>query len=154
MLAGAPGRAPFQQARETFLANLRRGAPLAAARGLTLLIEPLNLRDAPGYHLSRIEDAATVVAAVGSPALKIMFDVYHVAIEGGDVTRRLERLLPMIGHVQFAGVPDRAEPDRSEIDLAHVFRTLERIGWTAPVGAEYRPRGDTDAGLGWRTLLR
>jgi hydroxypyruvate isomerase len=83
-----------------------------------------------------------------------MFDTYHVQIMQGDVVRRLERHLDVIGHVQVAAVPDRGEPDAGELDHAFVLCELDRLGYTGRVGAEYRPRaGRTEDGLGWRDRL-
>lgn len=143
------GIAEGGSARETYLDALHYAAGACAAHGMTALIEPLNPHDAPGYFLRTTDQAAEILDAVGSPALRLMFDCYHVARTEGDVVGRLERLMPRIGHIQIASVPDRAEPDGGELDYAEVFAALERLGWDAPVGAEYRPAVSTDAGLGW-----
>ena len=90
-----------------------------------------------------------IIAAVGRPNVKIMFDCYHVAVMQGDVLKRLERFMPRIGHVQIAAVPSRAEPDEGEIAYPAVFAALDALGYDGWVGCEYKPRGDTDAGLAW-----
>ncbi len=82
-----------------------------------------------------------------------MFDVFHLQILEGDIIAKLEKLLPIIGHVQIAAVPSRAEPDEGEINYRAVFDALERIGYDGIVGAEYQPRGATDAGLVWMQKL-
>lgn len=148
------GRAEGEAARATYVANLRHAASRAAGHGITILIEPLNARDAPGYFLRTTGQAVAVLDAVGADNLKLMFDCYHVQIMEGDLCRRLAALLPVIGHVQIAAVPDRAEPDHGEIDYAYVLGHLRAIGWDLPVGAEYRPAAATDAGLGWLARLR
>jgi len=153
VMAGRTPPAQFAAARATYRANLARASALAAEQGVTVLIEPLNSSDAPGNHLSSVDDAASVVAMVGAPNLKIMFDVYHVARESGDVERRLRRVFPMVGHVQIAAVPDRDEPDSGEIDYRHIFGLLEELGWAGWVGAEYRPRAGMETGLVWRDRL-
>jgi hydroxypyruvate isomerase len=148
------GVTPDEPATEAVLvANLRRAADLAGAFGITLLLEAINPRDRPGYFYSRVERAAGIIALADRPYLALMFDVYHVGVGQGDVLRRLERFLPLIGHVQIAAVPSRAEPDEGEIDHAEVLRHLDRLGYAGRVGCEYRPRGDTDAGLVWRNRL-
>ena len=136
-------------ARRTFCANLRLAAARCAAAGITVLIEPLNTRDVPGYYLTSADTAADIIAAVGTPNLKLQFDFYHAQIMGGDITHRLHRLAPLIGHVQIAGVPDRTEPDRGELAYARLFAVLEEVGYDGWVGAEYRPAGETRDGLGW-----
>ena len=153
VMAGVVAEDRKAEARKVFVENLRFAT--ANAVGLTLLLEPINQRDKPGYFYSSIGEAADIIAEVGAPNLKIMFDVYHVGASEGDVTKRLERHLVDIGHVQIAAVPSRAEPDEGEIAYASIFATLDRIGWGGWTGCEYKPRGDTDAGLAWmRTLGR
>jgi 2-dehydrotetronate isomerase len=146
----AAGRAA---ALRTYVANLRAVAPIAAAAGVTLLLEPLNTRDKPDYLVSRSDEIALLIAEIGQPNVKLLFDVYHVQIMEGDLIARLRRHAAVIGHVQIAAVPSRAEPDEGEVDYRAIFKTLAEIGYTAPIGLEYRPRGDTAAGLGWRQAL-
>ncbi len=142
------------EAAQVFAEGLAHACAEAARDGITILIEPLNRRDAPGYALSTTAQAQALIEAVGTPNLKLMFDCYHVQIMEGDLTRRLTDLLPQIGHVQFAAVPDRGPPDHGEVDYRHVFAHLDALGWTRPLGAEYRPGPDTDASLGWLRAAR
>lgn len=124
-----------------------------AAGDLTLLLEALNRRNNPGYFYSTVEDVAAVIADQTNANLKLMFDVYHVGVEQGDVLVRLDRFLPLIGHIQIAGVPDRAEPHLGEINYRYVLGEIDRLGYDGFVGCEYRPQGDTDAGLlRWQDL--
>ena len=132
-----------------FERHIALAADKAAADGLTILLEPLNPRDAPGYFYASIERADEIISAVGRPNVKIMFDCYHVAIMQGDVLKRLERFMARIGHVQIAAVPSRAEPDEGEIAYPTVLAALDALGYAGWVGCEYKPRGDTDAGLAW-----
>lgn len=138
-----------EQARDTYLTNLRLAARAVAAEGITLLIEPINSRDMPGYFLSLQQQAADVLREVGEPNLKIQFDCYHCQIMEGDLSRRFEKHLPDIGHVQIAGVPDRHEPDQGELNYPHLFDHFDRLGYSGFVGCEYRPRAKTSDGLGW-----
>lgn len=146
-MAGVVAPQDRPRGRATFIANLRRAAQ--AAPDMTLLLEGINQRDKPGYFYSTIREKAEIIAEVGAPNVKIMFDVYHVGVSEGDIFKKLEKHLPLIGHVQIAAVPSRAEPDEGEIAYGHVFAELDRIGYDGWVGCEYKPRGDTDAGLGW-----
>ena len=144
------GFAEGQDAEDCFIGNLRYAAQKAQAAGRTILIEPLNGYDAPGYFLDHSDKARRIIEAVGAPNLKLMFDCYHIQIIEGDLTRRITANLDIIGHVQFAGVPHRGRPDEGEISYRHVFAHLADLGYTAPLGAEYKPDdGDTDASLGW-----
>ena len=148
-LAGkvAPEQRPA--ADRAFIENLAVAADRAAARNINLLIEPINGRDRPNYFLNHVEHAASVIAKVGKPNIRMQFDFYHVQIVGGDLIHRLEKFLPVIGHLQCAGVPSRHEPDEGEVNYPAVFQAVDNIGYRGWIGAEYRPRGRTEDGLGW-----
>ena len=148
------GFADGPAAHATFVDNLRYACDAAARDGVTILIEPLNAFDAPGYALRDTRHAAEVIADVGADNLKLMFDCYHVGRTEGDVIARLRALLPLIGHIQFAAVPDRGAPDHGEVDYDAVFAEIAALGWDAPLGAEYKPGTDTDATLGWLAKRR
>jgi hydroxypyruvate isomerase len=143
------GVADGPAAHATFVDNLAHACARAASRGMGILIEPLNRHDAPGYFLRSTDQAAAILEAVGHDALRMMFDCYHVARTEGDLSHRLTKLLPLIGHIQVASVPDRGAPDHGEVDYAHVFALLEALGYSGYVGAEYKPAGETDASLSW-----
>ncbi len=143
------GFASGQEAHESFVANLQYACAQAAPHDITILIEPLNKYDAAGYFLTTTDQALTIIEAVQAPNLKLMFDCYHVQLMEGDLTHRLEALLPWIGHIQFASVPDRGAPDHGEINYEHVFELTRQLGHDAPLGAEYKPAGNTDDTLGW-----
>jgi len=138
-------------AEQTFRDNLRYAC---SQTDKTILIEPLNTKDAPGYHLTRLDHALTLVDELALGNLKIMFDCYHMEIMEGDLARNLTRSLPHIGHIQFANTPDRGEPDQGDIDFKELFKTIEDLGWETPLGAEYKPRTTTQEGLGWLTAYR
>ncbi|WP_336071209.1 hydroxypyruvate isomerase family protein [Nitratireductor rhodophyticola] len=145
------GRVAESASAETaFAENLAYACSAAAARGIGILIEPINHRDVPGYFLSRIEQAADVIARVGAANLKIMFDCYHTQIMQGDLLNRFIAHRPLIGHVQIAAVPSRAEPDEGEVCFERLLPAMRDEGYDGYFGAEYRPRAGTDAGLGWR----
>ncbi|MFT4011943.1 MAG: TIM barrel protein [Paracoccus sp. (in: a-proteobacteria)] len=146
------GFAEGPAAEAIFLANLDHAC--RAAPDLTMLIEPLNHYDAPGYFLSRSDQAARLIERAGHENLKLMFDCYHLQIMEGDLTRRLRRHLPIIGHVQIAAVPDRGAPDHGELDYRHIHGVLRELGWGRPIGAEYKPAGPTGESLGWLPSLR
>lgn len=145
---------PQPDAFLTFLGNLRYACKQAAPHAITILIEPLNTLDNPGYYLHNTTDAAGVIDAVDRPNLKLMFDCYHAAKSGADVLELLPQVLPILGHVQFAAVPDRTEPDHGNLDYAAVFALLDELGWDRPLGAEYRPRAGVSQGLTWMQTLR
>jgi hydroxypyruvate isomerase len=136
-------------ADRVYIANLAQAADLAAQKDVMLLIEPINGRDRPNYFLNHVEHAADVIAKAGRPNIRMQFDFYHVQIVGGDLIYRLEKYLPVIGHLQCAAVPVRHEPDGGEINFPAVFEAVDRLGYGGWIGAEYRPRGRTEDGLGW-----
>ena len=143
------GFASGADAHATFVENLRYACD---ATSRTILIEPLNRHDAPGYFLQTTDQARAIISEVAAPNLKLMFDCYHVGRTEGDILTRLTDLNDIIGHIQFASVPDRGAPDHGELDYATIFDAL--TDWPRPLGAEYKPGGNTDATLGWMQRFR
>ncbi|MEM7732481.1 MAG: TIM barrel protein [Pseudomonadota bacterium] len=141
------GFAQGAQAQASFAQNLRYAC---TATPRTILIEPLNRHDAPGYFLETTTQASAIINALALPNLKLMFDCYHVGRTEGDVITRLTDLMPVIGHIQFASVPDRGPPDRGELNYRAVFDHIASLGWNRPLGAEFRPDGDHH---NWMTTL-
>jgi|SRR5882672_1703412 len=133
----------------TYLRNLRFACTEAMAQGVTILIEALNPRDFPNYLFSRQAQAHAIRAEVGAPNLKVQMDFYHAQIVEGDVTHKLRRYMPHIGHVQIAGVPDRHEPDAGELNYGYLFKVLDELRYDGWVGCEYWPAKSTTAGLTW-----
>jgi hydroxypyruvate isomerase len=142
------GNSSGPRARAAFCENLAYACE-AAADAVTILIEPLNYYNAPGYFLSSTAQAIDIIREVGKPNLRLMFDCYHVQIMEGDVTRRFEALLPLIGHVQIASVPDRGKPDHGELDYEYVLSRITKLGWAHPVGAEYLPETGGKPDMSW-----
>ena len=145
-----PAEIPRDTVAAVYAVNLAWAAEAALAAGVKPVIEPLNPRDAPGYFLATQEQGAAIVAAIGRDRLGLQFDLYHCQTAQGDVARRLEALLPFIEHMQLADVPGRHEPGTGEIGWEFLFPHIERLGYSGWVGCEYRPLGDTAAGLAWR----
>ncbi len=139
--------------RATYIDNLRHAARALAAHGITLLIEPINTRDMPGYFLSTQAEAHAIREAVGEPNLKVQMDFYHAQIMEGDIAMTLRKWFDHVGHIQIASVPARNEPDDGELNYRYLFRLLDELGYAGWVGCEYRPRGRTEDGLGWRKAL-
>ncbi|MET0334127.1 MAG: 2-oxo-tetronate isomerase [Rhizobacter sp.] len=146
-------RAPLQA---LYLRNLTWAAAQAADVGVALTIEPINRRDMPGYFLNRQDHAHAIVAEVGAPNLQVQMDLYHCQVVEGDIASKLRQYLPtgQVGHLQVAGVPTRQEPDVGELNYPYLFELIDSLGYAGYVGCEYRPRGDTSAGLGWLRALK
>ncbi len=149
MAGNLPSGRDRREGREVYVANLRRAADRAADQGVTLLIEPINVRDMPGYFLNTTRDAMAVIEAVGRDNLKLQLDLYHCQISEGDLAMHIRRLAGSYAHVQIAGVPERHEPDRGEVNFDYLLQLLDEIGYGGWVGCEYRPADGTQAGLGW-----
>ncbi|SCV01296.1 conserved hypothetical protein [Cupriavidus necator] len=144
-----PADADRARCRATYLENLAFAARAAAAQGVTVLIEPINTRDMPGYFLNRQDDGQAICKEVGAANLKVQFDCYHCQIVEGDVAMKLKRDIAGIGHIQIAGVPERHEPDVGELNYPYLFEVMDTLGYDGWIGCEYRPRAGTSAGLGW-----
>jgi 2-dehydrotetronate isomerase len=135
--------------RAVYLRNLEYAAAQAASAGVTVVIEPINTRDIPGFFLNRQDEAHAVCADVGARNLKVQMDLYHCQIVEGDLAVKLKAYMGGVGHIQIAGVPERHEPDIGEINYPYLFRLMDELGYAGWVGCEYRPRAATSAGLGW-----
>lgn len=158
VMAGKLAKGEEKAAHETYLGNLAyacdKAAESEADGDLTILIEPINAYDASGYFLQYAGFAKEIVTAVGEPNLKILFDCYHTQLMQGSLYRWIEHLLPLIGHIQIAAVPTRAEPDEGEIAFDRLIPMIESLGYDGHIGAEYKPRGDVEDGLGWLAAFR
>jgi hydroxypyruvate isomerase len=139
--------------RATYVANLKIAARRAADAGVEILIEPINQRDIPGFLLSTTAEARAVIHEVGAPNLGLQFDIYHRAVQEGDVATALCEFAPLIRHMQIASPPDRGEPDDGELNYRFLFRSIDALGFDGWLGCEYRPRRGTLAGLGWMHAL-
>jgi len=154
-LAGVPpAGADPAEVRATFVGNLQRAASKLKAAGIRLLIEPINTRDIPKFFLSHTAQAIEIIRAVGSDNLFLQYDVYHMQIMEGDLTKTIERQLPQIAHMQVADPPLRNEPGSGEINFTNLFRAIDKLGYTGWIGCEYKPAGSTEDGLGWFTAYK
>ena len=136
-------------ARVAYRKSVAHAVEFFAPYGIDVLIEPINSRTQPGYFLNDFHYARDLIELLKSPNLKLQFDIYHCQIIHGDVTMHLREMMPIIGHVQIASVPSRNEPDGEELNYSFLFAELDRLGYDGFVGCEYRPRGETNNGLGW-----
>ena len=149
-LAGIPpkGAGP-QELLETFVSNLRFAAQELDKAGIRLLIEPINTRDMPSFYLHHTAQARSIINEVGAQNLRLQYDVYHMQIMEGDITRTIEANLDIIRHVQIADNPGRNEPGTGEINYPFLLDSLDKMGYDGWVGCEYKPLTTTIDGLGW-----
>ncbi|WP_421556539.1 2-oxo-tetronate isomerase [Pseudomonas kitaguniensis] len=147
------GLLPSEQHRArhhaVYLENLAYATAQAQQAGVTVLLEPINTRDMPGFFLNRQDQAHAICKEVGAGNLKVQFDCYHCQIVEGDLAVKLLRDIDGIGHIQIAGVPDRHEPNLGELNYPYLFELIDELGYDGFVGCEYRPKGATSAGLQW-----
>jgi len=139
-----------ERVEATLIENLRHADERLAAEGICLLVEPVNTRDIPGFHLNRTAQARRLIEQSGLTITYIQYDIYHMQIMEGDLARTIEANLDLIRHVQIADNPGRNEPGTGEINYEFLFRHLDAIGYDGWVGCEYKPLGRTLDGLAWR----
>lgn len=138
------------RARETLVANVAYAADLVAGHDIEVLLEPINTRvDIPGYFYDTTAEVLQVIRDAGRPNVKLQYDIYHMQIMEGDLARAIERLLPLIAHIQLADNPGRGEPGTGEIAYPWLLRRIDALGYTGWIGCEYKPAGTTLGGLDW-----
>lgn len=140
--------------RQVLIENLRHAADVMAKIDIRVMMEPVNPNDVPGFFLNSLQAALDVLAQAAHPNLFVQFDLYHMAITEPDLCAAISRAGPRIGHVQFADTNGRNEPGSGAIDFAAAFTALRQAGYNDVLSAEYRPAGETDAGLGWMEGFR
>jgi 2-dehydrotetronate isomerase len=118
----------------TYVRNLAHAAERARGVGVSVLIEPINTRDIPGYLLNTQAEAHAIREAVGMPNLLVQMDFYHCQIVEGDIAEKFRRYQPHVGHIQIAGVPGRHEPDLGEVNYPYLFALLDERGYEGWVG--------------------
>lgn len=149
-----PADADRKACEDVYVRNLALAAKKASEDGRTVLIEPINTRDIPGYFLNYQRDARRILERVGADNLKLQLDLYHCQIMEGDLAMHIREYLPVVGHIQIAGVPERHEPDIGEVNYVYLFELLDTLGYDGWVGCEYRPAHATEDGLGWYARWR
>ncbi len=133
----------------TYIANLKHAAHIAKDHGVTIIIEPINEVDIPGFFLNETRIARAAIHEVGADNIGLQFDLYHRQIQEGDTARAIEEFGPLARHYQIASPPDRGEPDDGEMNYAYLFQKIDQTGFDGWIGCEYKPRGATLDGLGW-----
>ena len=134
---------------KTMVENIAYAADKLAAAGRTLVLEPINTYDMPGFLLNTTQDALKIVDEVKAKNLKIQYDVYHMQKMEGNLVATIESYLNHIGHIQIADNPGRHQPGTGEINYPFVLNALDRLGYEGYVGLEYIPDPDTKTSLSW-----
>src|SRR5207248_2741249 len=134
---------PREEHRRLITRKLKAIVPALEDAGIMAVLEPLNiLVDHAGYYLVTTEEGLQIIDEVGSPNVKLLFDIYHQQISEGNVIRNLTQNVAKIGHVHAADNPGRNEPGTGELNYSVIFRELDRAGYSGYVGLEYRPSKD------------
>ncbi len=142
------GYAKGDEARDTFITNLRWAADFAPQQRFT--IEPLNAGDQPGYFLDDYNLAAEVLEAVNRPNVGLQYDAYHAQMIHGDAAKVWESFGKQAVHVQIGAAPSRCEPGTGPVDFDALFRAIDDSGYEGWVSAEYTPSTlCTEDSLGW-----
>ncbi len=136
-------------AYRTYIDNLRYAATELEKFGVMALIEPINTRDQPGFFISTSAGGMQAIEDADHPNVYLQYDFYHMQIMEGNLMETFARLMPRIGHVQFADTPGRNEPGTGEINYDFIFRKLDELGYQRWAGAEYTPSKRTEDSLGW-----
>lgn len=153
MAGKPPPDVSAEQARATYLANLRFAADACRPHGVKVLIEPLNTFDVPGYFLTSNRQALALIAEAGSDKLFLQFDVYHTQRMHGELANTLRACLPSIAHIQIADNPGRHQPGTGEINFPFLLKLIDELGYDGWVGCEFTALGDITAALAWRDAL-
>jgi hydroxypyruvate isomerase len=149
-LAGkTPAGIPADRIHRTLVENLRFAAKALGDAGIRLLVEPINTLDIPGFHLTRTRDTLAVLEEVGHPNAWLQYDIYHMQIMEGNLTRTIREHLPRIPHMQLADNPGRNQPGTGEINFPNLFRAIDAAGYDGWIGCEYKPTGRTEDSLDW-----
>jgi hydroxypyruvate isomerase len=149
LVGKVPQGISLEKVRQTLVSNLRFAATMLQKENIRLLIEPLNHQDIPGFHLVHTEDALRLFKEVDHPNLWLQYDVYHMQIMEGNLTRTIINNLSQIAHIQIADNPGRHEPGTGEINFSNLFRFINEAGYDGWIGCEYIPAGKTEDGLQW-----
>ena len=152
VMSGVLNKENDLNAKKVYIENLKWACDEFDKQNIDLLIEPINQRNIPNYFLSSTDQAIEIIDKIERENIYLLFDIYHHQIIRGDVSKYFEKFQAYIGHIQIAGIPNRNEPDQSELDYKYVFKLIERLNYTGFIGCEYNPLRDTVSGLKWREI--
>lgn len=144
-----PRHSNIKISRDVFKKNLFYAANICSQNNIIALIEPINNRDIPFYHLNYVEDAISIIKELDHPALKLQLDLYHAQIMSGDLTHIINNSIKYTKHIQIASPPYRHEPDKGEINYSFIFDMIEKLKYQGHIGCEYKPFANTKDSLKW-----
>jgi hydroxypyruvate isomerase len=135
------GLSPATQ-QQTSIETLKRAADLAAKDNLQIVIEPIDALENPSIYLRTVSDGFDIVRAVGSPHVKVLYDLYHEQRGFGNLIEKLDGNIDLIGLIHVADVPGRHEPGTGEIDYTNIYRKLAKLKYNRFIAMEYYPTED------------
>jgi hydroxypyruvate isomerase len=128
--------------RAASIETLKRSADILGAAGLTGVIEPIDRLENPSIYLDGVTEAFEIVRAVGSPRMKVLYDLYHEQRGQGNLIEKLEKNIDEVGLIHVADVPGRHEPGTGEIDYRNIYRKLAELHYAGVIAMEFYPTGD------------
>jgi hydroxypyruvate isomerase len=144
-----PKDVPADKVHQTLVSNLKFAAGAMQKAGIATLVESLNSYDIPGFYLTNSAATLQLIDEVNHPNLFYQYDIYHMQVMEGNMTKTIRDNIKRIGHIQLADVPGRHEPGTGEINFPNLFKFIDEAGYTGWIGCEYKPAGATEDGLGW-----
>jgi len=144
-----PKEVPAEKVRQTLVENLRFAAAALEKEGISFLVEALNSNDIPGFYLCHTRDVLQLFEEVNHANLWLQYDIYHMQVMEGNLTRTIQDNIGRIAHIQLADNPGRHEPGTGEINFTNLFRFIDEAGYAGWIGCEYKPAGVTEEGLEW-----
>ena len=128
--------------RAASVAALKRAAEVLEAEGMDAVIEPIDRLENPTIWMDGVEEAFEVAKQVGSPRVKVLYDLYHEQRTKGNLIEKLKKNIDAVGLVHVADVPGRHEPGTGEMNWENLFRTLKDVGYKGMIAMEFYPVGD------------
>jgi len=154
MLAGiVPSDRSREDCLDTLIENLNWAAEACARSGVTVLMEPINTFERPGYLISTTVEARQAMEQIRCDNVAMQFDFHNAQLMEGNLTAVLESNFHLVRHMQIAGVPGRTPPDNGEINYPYVFALVDELGYEGWIGCEFRCGEPTVNGLGWAGMF-
>lgn len=136
-----PGLTPEAQ-HSSCVEGMKRAAELVEGKGITLLLENIDLEENPRYYMWSIPEAFKIIDEVNHPQVKVLYDFYHAQISGGNLITNLQKHIDKLGLVHIADVPGRHQPGTGEINYLNIYRKLAELKYDGYVAMEFHPTGD------------
>jgi hydroxypyruvate isomerase len=136
-----PGLSPQAQ-HDSCVEGLKRATELVEGKGVTLLLENIDLEENPHYYMWSVPEAFKIIEEVNHPQVKFLYDFYHAQISGGNLIANLQRHADKVGLIHIADVPGRHEPGTGEINYINIYKKLAELNYNRYVAMEFRPSGD------------